>query len=112
MFRRDPERCFTSFDPRFTRISTPLRMTRRGVKISNFVLFLRAIRPRPTIMDIICTYKSLTTRMCKKHGFKDKLFQDSFYDHIIRNLEDYRNIAKYIYDNPSRWCYDTLYIEE
>ena len=28
-FRRDPERCFASFDPRFTRISTLLRMTRR-----------------------------------------------------------------------------------
>ena len=68
--------------------------------------------PRPTVMDIICTYKSLTTKMCKEHGFKDKLFQDSFYDHIIRNLEDYRNIAKYIYDNPNQWCYDTLYIKE
>jgi hypothetical protein len=40
VFRRDPERCFTSFDPHVVRISTTLRMTRRGVKISNFILFL------------------------------------------------------------------------
>ena len=39
VFRRDPERCYTSFDPRFTRISTALRMTRRGVKNIKFYCF-------------------------------------------------------------------------
>ena len=68
--------------------------------------------PRPTVMDIICTYKSLTTRECKKHGFPDKLFQTSFYDHIIRNLDDYNEIYNYIAENPARWHNDKLYAEE
>ena len=62
--------------------------------------------PRPTITDIVCAYKSLTTRECKKNGFDGKLFQTSFYEHIIRGREDYEEIVKYIYENPIRWYYD------
>ena len=36
--------------------------------------------PRPTITDIVCAYKSLTTRECKKNGFDGKLFRTSFYE--------------------------------
>ena len=68
--------------------------------------------PRPTIMDIACAYKSLTTRECKMNGFDGKLFQTSFYEHIIRNREDYEEISRYIYENPTRWYYDELYTEE
>ena len=68
--------------------------------------------PRPTVMDIVCAYKSLTTRECKKTGFVDKLFQSSFYEHIIRGREDYDKILKYICENPMHWCYDELYTEE
>ena len=67
---------------------------------------------RPTIMDIVCAYKSLTTRECKKNGFDGKLFQTSFYEHIIRGQEDYDEIAKYIYENPMQWYCDELYAEE
>ena len=49
--------------------------------------------PRPTIMDIVCAYKSLTSRACKKNGFSDKLFQTSFYEHIIRCEEDYNDCS-------------------
>ena len=64
--------------------------------------------PRPTIADIVCAYKSLTTRECKKNGFEGILFQTSFYEHIIRGREDYEEIVKYIYENPLRWYYDEL----
>ena len=57
-------------------------------------------------------YKSLTTRERKKNGFDGKLFQTSFYEHIIRGREDYEKIVKYIYENPIRWYYDELYAEE
>ena len=67
--------------------------------------------PRPTITDIVCTYKSLTTRECKKNGFDGKLFQTSFYEHIIRGREDYEEIVKCIYENPICWYYDELYTE-
>ncbi|MBQ8546495.1 MAG: transposase [Clostridia bacterium] len=67
--------------------------------------------PRPTVMDIICAYKSLTTKACREEGFKGKLFQTSFHDHIIRNREEYEEISKYIYENPINWQDDELYIE-
>ncbi len=67
--------------------------------------------PRPTLTDIVCAYKSLTTRECKNNGFDGKLFQTSFYEHIIRGREDYEEIVKYIYENPICWYYDELYTE-
>ena len=68
--------------------------------------------PRPTIMDIVCAYKSLTTRLCKKVHPIDKLFQTSFYEHVIRGREDYDEIAEYIVNNPKQWELDNLYSEE
>ena len=68
--------------------------------------------PRPTIMDIVCTYKSLTTRECKKLYPIKKLFQTSFYDHIIRDKEDYNEIVKYIHKNPMLWRFDDLFENE
>ena len=67
---------------------------------------------RHTIMDIVCAYKSLTTRQCKKAQPIDKLFQTSFYEHVIRGREDYDEIAEYIVNNPKRWELDTLYTKE
>ena len=40
-----------------------------------------------------------------------KIFQRSFFDHVVRNSEDYNEIQKYIYNNPLRWQYDKLYTE-
>ena len=68
--------------------------------------------PRPTVTDIVCAYKSLTTRECKKNGFEGKLFQTSFYEHIIRGRKDYEEIVKYIYENPKRWYYKWLKAEK
>ena len=68
--------------------------------------------PRPTVMDVVCTYKSLTTRECKKVEPIEKLFQTSFYEHVIRGREDYDEIAKYIQENPAKWQLDKLYIKE
>ena len=70
------------------------------------------VNPRPTIMDIICAYKSLTTRKCKKVQPIDKLFQTSFYEHVIRGHEDYNEIAEYIVNNPKQWELDRLYSTE
>ena len=68
--------------------------------------------PRPTIKDIVCAYKSLTTKQCKSVHPIDKLFQTSFYEHVIRGQEDYEEIAEYIMNNPKQWELDTLYSKE
>ena len=68
--------------------------------------------PSPTLNDVVCTFKSLSSRICKKPYDTDKLFQRSYVDHIIRNREDYEKHVKYIHENPMRWHYDELYAEE
>ena len=70
----------------------------------------RAI-PRPTVEDIVCAYKSLTTRECKKIGLASNLFQTSFFEHVIRDQKDYEKIVKYIHENPAQWYFDELYSE-
>ena len=64
--------------------------------------------PRPTITDIVCAYKSLTTRECKKNGFDGKLFQTSFYECSVgancvrpQNLP-LSNIGKIVLDELER----------
>ena len=44
--------------------------------------------------------------------FDGQLWQRSYYDHIIRNRDDYLAIAKYIHENPSNWSSDELYCDE
>ena len=44
--------------------------------------------------------------------FDKQLWQRSFYDHIIRNNDDYCETYKYIYENPTNWKYDKLYSED
>ena len=66
--------------------------------------------PRHTMMDIICAYKSITTkrynRICETTG--KTLWQSRFHDHIIRNESEYLRIWQYIDDNLAKWdedCY-------
>ena len=65
--------------------------------------------PSPTVSDIICAFKSLTTRLCKQKYNEKKIFQRSFYDHVIRNEHEYAEISKYIAKNPQTWREDSLY---
>ncbi len=65
--------------------------------------------PSPTISDIVCAFKSQCVRACRKIGAEGKLFQRSFYDHIIRNKKDYKEISKYIYENPINWETDEFF---
>ena len=66
----------------------------------------------PTIMDIVCAYKSLVTRECKKCRPIDKLFQTSFYEHVIRGQKDYLETVEYVENNPKQWEMDRLYSSE
>ena len=61
--------------------------------------------PCPTISEIICSFKSLTTLA---YG-KGRIFQSSFHDHIVRDQEDYANIWEYIDTNPLKWQLDKYY---
>ena len=45
------------------------------------------------------------------HDAGSKVFQRSFYDHIVRHEDEYREICEYIQNNPARWAFDKFYIE-
>ena len=52
--------------------------------------------PCPTLSDIVCTFKSLTTHKCHLINKNERIWQTSFHDHIIRDEEDYlKNMELY-----------------
>ena len=69
--------------------------------------------PSPTITNAIGWLKFQSTRSIntEQNTPGEKIFQRSFYDHIIRNYDDYYEIYKYIQENPQKWQYDSLYKE-
>ena len=68
--------------------------------------------PSPTLDDVICAFKSLTSRNCKQKYGIEKIFQRSSAEHIVRDKEDYETRRKYIYENPMRWYYNYLITKE
>lgn len=84
--------------------------------LSRLRKFVTAQRPSPTncsLSSIIKSFKTYTTRQyienIRQHGwpaFKKKLWQRSFYEHIIRNDTNLLNIQQYIADNPLKWDLD------
>ena len=68
--------------------------------------------PRPTLNDIIRTFKSKSTIACNQQDclLERKIWQTSFYEHIIRNEHSYQEIWQYIDNNPLKWQLDKLYV--
>lgn len=58
----------------------------------------------PTIPRIIKHFKESVT---KSIGYS--IWQKGFYDHIIRDYNDYITKAEYIENNPAKWLEDELY---
>ena len=51
--------------------------------------------------------RSLKSLVTKRIG--EPIWQDSYYDHIIRNETDYREKWRYIDENPAKWMNDEYY---
>ena len=68
--------------------------------------------PSPTLNDVVCAFKSLTSRICKQRYGVERIFQRSFAEHIVRDRSDYETRRKYIYENPKRWYYKHLNTEK
>lgn len=70
----------------------------------------------PALGDVIGAYKSLVVHECLKiyksqNKFLGKLWQRSYYEHIIRDQKSFETIAAYIRANPAQWEQDQLYQE-
>ena len=57
----------------------------------------------PTISRVLRLMKYTVS---KQVGFP--VWQKGFYDHVIRNADDYRDIWNYIEQNPAKWAEDSL----
>ena len=76
------------------------------IKIQNQDGLSRTPTPtNSTISKIVSTFK----RFCNRE-YKINIWQRSFYEHIIRNEDDYLKISEYIINNPLNWKKDSEYI--
>jgi putative transposase len=62
-----------------------------------------------SIPQLMGAYKTRVSAAIHKLGLKEFTWQRSYYDHIIRNMESYQNIAEYIKNNPLNWNKDRFY---
>lgn len=53
---------------------------------------------RPTVQTVVRSVKSMVSREIGK-----PIWQDSFYDTVIRNRNHYEEICRYIHGNPGKW---------
>jgi putative transposase len=54
------------------------------------------------VVQFVQAYKSKMTRLFWRMGNRGKLWQHGFYDHILRQEENIKQVARYILDNPVR----------
>ena len=60
-----------------------------------------------TISSIVGSYKSAVTKHTHRLGYKFK-WQRNYWEHIIRNENEYYRITEYIKNNPTKWIQDKL----
>ena len=71
--------------------------------------------PAPTtISDMICAFKSVTAKLINQEEQTPgrNCWQRSFYDHVVRNEQEYLKIWEYIEENPLKWELDRFYEEQ
>jgi len=68
---------------------------------------------RVALGGVVGAYKSLVTlkyvQGVKELGwtpFDGRLWQRSYYEHVVRNDESLNYIRQYVQDNPARWAFD------
>jgi len=61
-----------------------------------------------SISSFVAAFKGVTTRRINalRGTPGQKVWQDNFFEHIIRNEKSFYRIATYIVDNPLRWALD------
>ena len=66
-------------------------------------------KPRPTLMQIVGLFKAGVTKRIRQVVPGLQIWQQSFYDHVIRKKDSYVRISRYIDENPLRWEHDEYY---
>ena len=70
--------------------------------------------PSPTLGNVIGWYKYQVTKQVnlQSNNKSERVFQRSYYDHVIRNQQDYLKIWEYMDNNPKKWELDCFYVKE
>ncbi len=64
---------------------------------------------KASLGSLVAGFKAATTKMCRNNGWlapEASLWQRNYFEHVVRNEDDYASIAQYITDNPRRWLED------
>ena len=76
----------------------------------HFILTIHETIPGCSVPEIMRFFKTMTVNeyiRCVKSGllpvFDRKIWQKSYYDHMIRNQQDYASAWEYIENNPAKW---------
>lgn len=76
----------------------------------HFIIRLTERHAGRSLPDVMRYFKSMTTTEYVRHvknknlsPFNRKLWQKSYYDHIIRDQNDYNEKCEYIANNPTKW---------
>lgn len=85
----------------------------------HFILVIENGRPMvaPTVSHIIQQFKGYVTKNCRGDHRSPvsspenppAIWQKSYYEHVIRNEQDLREIREYIINNPTKWLEDEYY---
>jgi putative transposase len=83
--------------------------TNSGIKLLCYCLMCNHIHllaqpknPDANISKFIAAFKRKTYKIFQNYGIEGKIWQSSFYDHILRKREALSLIMKYILNNPVR----------
>lgn len=82
----------------------------------HFILFISnpdsgTGNPSPTVGTVVGWFKYQTTKYINVSNNTpgEKIWQRSYYDHIIRNETEYQKIWQYVDENPAKWAEDRYY---
>lgn len=56
---------------------------------------------------MVRTFKAVTTRQIRQHGFDTFAWQRNYYEHVIRNEASLQGVREYIQNNPLQWALDS-----
>jgi len=81
------------------------------------------VRKPKSISSFIAGYKSSVTSKINKiieakgtsipiYNNENKLWQNNYHDHVIRNQEEYQKIKYYILNNPKLWLDDKFFLPQ
>ena len=78
--------------------------TRRGASLQEYKNKFGPLQ-KNSLSSIINHYKGDVRKYCNRNKY-DFMWQERFYDRVIRNEEELNRIRQYIIDNPLKWEMD------